>query len=462
MSNAKAAAGWYRRDITGLRSIAIVPVVAFHAGAQFIPGGFIGVDVFYVISGFLITTILVREAESVGRIKLGVFWAKRIRRLAPALFVVTVFSLVVGAAVSSVLSWDELARQGIASILYVANILFWRDSTSYFDTGSAVSPFLHMWSLGVEEQFYVVWPLLIVASVSMAARRFPLRRVLLVTFAVVFVFSFGLSVLLTPRDPDAAFYLLPTRAWEFAGAGLLALVPAERLRRGKVFASVSGFAGLLILLFGFTSITEFDAYPGFLALVPFIATILLIFGGANSLSLLTPVFESRVAVWIGEVSYSWYLWHWPLIVFAAALFPGSIYATASAGVVSLAAGALSFYYIERPARFTSFWNSSTRRTFAVGAVSTVAVAAVGAGVFISGSVLLRTEPLRSYAVAAETLPSKDCGDGTTETVDSMPICVLGDPNGAKTVAFIGDSHAGHWRDAMSEAARQNGFRLIVR
>ncbi|MXS76159.1 hypothetical protein FDM98_15940 [Microbacterium sp. TL13] len=457
-----AAGAWYRRDITGMRSLAIIPVVAFHAGATVIPGGFIGVDVFYVISGFLITTILLREAEKTGRIALGLFWAKRIRRLVPALVVTVVFTLVVGALVGSVLGWDSLALQGAASVFYVANILFWRESTNYFDTGSGLSPFLHMWSLGVEEQFYVVWPLILIAGIWIAARRFTLRSVLAVAFSIVFVGSLALSVFLTPVSPNAAFYLLPTRAWEFAGAGLLALLPVTAVIRSRVVATVVGLTGVAVLVAGFVFLSEADAYPGYLALVPFVGTMLLIVAGGGARSALAPALESRPAVWIGNVSYSWYLWHWPLIVFAKELFPGSAPAMAVAAVLSLGVAALSYSFIEQPLRFRPFLAASVRRTYFVGLAATVATVVVAFGVFAAGSAMLRTEPMRTYAKAAETLPARDCSGGTVETFGSVDACILGDPSGEKTIAVIGDSHAGHWRGAAEALAEQAGYRLVFR
>jgi peptidoglycan/LPS O-acetylase OafA/YrhL len=445
-----------------MRSLAIIPVVAFHAGATMIPGGFIGVDVFYVISGFLITTILLREAEKTGRIALGLFWAKRIRRLVPALVVTVVFTLVVGALLGSVLGWDSLALQGAASVSYVANILFWRESTNYFDTGSGLSPFLHMWSLGVEEQFYVLWPLILIAGIWIAARRFTLRSVLAVAFSLVFVCSLGLSVFLTPVSPNAAFYLLPTRAWEFAGAGLLALLPAAAAIRSRAVATAAGVAGVVILVAGFVFLSEADAYPGHLALVPFVGTILLIVAGGGARSALAPVLESRPAVWIGNVSYSWYLWHWPLIVFAKELFPESATAMAAAALLSLGVAALSYTYIEQPLRFRPFLAASVRRTYVVGLTATAATVVVALGVFATGSAILRTEPMRTYAKAAETLPARDCADGVSESFGAVDACILGDPTGEKTIAVIGDSHAGHWRGAVEAVAQRAGYRLVFR
>ena len=461
MSASPTVGRWYRRDITGLRSLAIIPVVAFHAGATFLPGGFIGVDVFYVISGFLITTLLVNEAEASGRIRLGTFWAKRIRRLVPALIVMVAVTLPVAAILSTVLGWDALAMQAGASALYLANILFWRESTDYFDTGSGQSPYLHMWSLGVEEQFYIVWPLLVIAGFWLARRRYDVRTTLAVIFAIVFVSSLALSVWYTPISPNAAFYLLPTRAWEFAGAGLIALLPIGRLVTSRPTASVLALLGLAILVYGFFTISDADLYPGYLALIPFVGTLLLIVSGGGR-SPVTAALESKPAVWLGNVSYSWYLWHWPLIVFAAALYPGNGFAVAAAGVLSLGVGALSYHFIEQPLRFAPFLTSSAPRTYLVGATATAAVVALAFGVAGAGTALLQSEPLKTYALAAETRPSSGCEDGEKQLFGETEACVLGDPDGVSTIAVIGDSHAGHWRAAADAAAAEAGYRLVFR
>lgn len=380
----------------------------------------------------------------------------------PALVVTVVFTLIVGALLGSVLSWDSLALQGAASVLYLANILFWRESTNYFDTGSGLSPFLHMWSLGVEEQFYVLWPVLIIAGIWVAARRFTLRSVLTVAFAVVFVASLGLSIFLTPVSPNAAFYLLPTRAWEFAGAGLLALLPVSAVLRQRWMASVAGVAGVGILVGGILLLSESEPYPGYRALVPFVGTVLLIIAGGGARSIVAPVLESRPAVWIGNVSYSWYLWHWPLIVFAKEIFPGSPFAMVASALLSLGVAAASYAFVEQPLRFRPFLAASVRRTYVVGLSATAATMVLAIGVYGAGAAMLANEPMRTYAKAAETLPSRDCAGGTTERFGSVDTCVLGDPAGQTTIAVIGDSHAGHWRGAVEALATQAGYRLIFR
>jgi peptidoglycan/LPS O-acetylase OafA/YrhL len=455
-------AAWYRRDITGMRSIAIIPVVVFHAGAQIIPGGFIGVDVFYVISGFLITTLLVNEAEATGSVRLGNFWAKRLRRLVPALVVTVAITLPIAAAVSPVLSWDTLSTQAAASVFYVANVLFWRKATDYFDTDGGQSPYLHMWSLGVEEQFYIVWPVIVFFAIWLARKRLSIRWILALCFGTVFATSLTLSVALTPSDPNAAFYLLPTRAWEFAGSGLVALLPLAKLVKSQLVASILAIIGTVVIVVGLLLIDESDLYPGYLALIPFLGTILLLVSGAGANSVLTPLWESRLAVWVGNVSYSWYLWHWPLIVIGAALFPSNDFAVAAAAALSLGAAALSYRFVERPVRYSPVLAKSMVRTYASAVGATAAVALLAAGLSLFGGFLLDKEPLRTYAQAAETVPRRDCADGTAVDFGSDKACVLGDVNAATTIAMIGDSHAGHWRAAMDQAARDAGYRLIFR
>ncbi|RWZ68618.1 acyltransferase [Labedella populi] len=469
-SSAHERAG-FRGDITGLRSLAVVPVVAFHAGVAALPGGFVGVDVFYVISGFLITTILVRELEATGSVRLAAFWTKRLRRLAPVLAVVVVVTLCASLVVLSPVRWTVVGLDGLAALLSVSNIVFASRATDYFADGLVPSPFLHTWSLGVEEQFYLLWPVLIV-GVAWVARRVGARprRALAVAFVALIVFSFALSVVWTPVEPAWSFYLLPTRAWEFAIAGLLALVPPARITRflrSRRVADAVAALGVGLLVVSMLTIDSGAPFPGGIAALPVLATVLVIAGGtARSDGRVARALAARPLQWIGTVSYSWYLWHWPFIVLAAVAFPtrsdaGALAVGCVAGVASLGAAALSYRFIESPVRFQPTLVASPRRTVAtVGAVTVAAIIAAG-GVAGGGASVVALEPYRTYAAALADVPDQSCARERGSQRGPV-VCELGDVGADRTVMLVGDSHAGHWKDALAEAAERAGVRLVVR
>ena len=308
----------YRSDIDGLRAIAIVAVVAYHAGIPGVQGGFVGVDIFFVISGYLISRLLIEEIARSDSIDLLDFYARRIRRLFPALFVVVIATLIAGAAIWTPLeNLSGLADSAIATATYLSNIYFWKN-TGYFELPANEAPLLHTWSLAVEEQFYIIWPLLALTAVA-ASRRRNIEFILLLTagLLIILAISFGISFWGTQNRPVAAFYLMPTRAWEFALGGLVAvlepklvksLVPAIR----RAFASL-GLLAIGASIFLFTSATPF---PGSAALLPALGTACVIAGG-TARSTLWParLLGASTFVRLGKLSYSWYLWHWPLLTF---------------------------------------------------------------------------------------------------------------------------------------------------
>lgn len=455
----------FRADIQGLRALAIIPVVAFHAGLLAIPGGFIGVDIFYVISGYLITSILLREAETTGTVRLATFWAKRVRRLAPAMALVVLVTLPAGLLVLSPLVWQKLATDAVATLLYVSNMAFAMDSTNYFADDLGQSPFLHTWSLSVEEQFYIVWPVLIIAAAWLSRRRGKsLRAVLIGTFAATAVLSFALSLYMTQAYPGPAFYVLPTRAWEFAAAGLLAAVPLRKLLQVPGAASVLRVAGLALLVAGFLIIKGNDPFPGTAALVPVIGTLLLLAAGTggHDADPVARLLASAPLQWVGTVSYSWYLWHWPAIILtAAALQNESPWIKCAAGVGALGLAALTHKYVENRFRTDPRFASRPRRTFIPAAAMTAAVAVLAAGVFAGGSFLLAQPAYAKFAEAQSAIPDQSC-TRTTSTPSGLPLCEMGDVDAAKTVMLLGDSHAGHWKAAMSQAAEESGVRLLMR
>ena len=416
-------------------------------------------DIFFVISGFLITGLLVREAEATGRISFRKFWAKRIRRLVPAAVVMIVVTLPIGAYVSTVLSWDELGAAALASALYVSNFFFWVQGTDYFDTGSALSPYLHMWSLGVEEQYYLFWPFMIAGCFLVARAVGRARRVLLIGMGSVLVVSLLLSIVLTPLQPTSSFYLIHTRSWEFAAGALVSLTPHLPWLSSRLRASMISFAGVALIAYAALSFTEELAYPGAYALVPVVGTVLLIVGG-RSRNVISRVLETRPFVWVGEVSYSWYLWHWPLAIFAIALFPDSWSALAISAAVSLGLAVLSRKWLEEPVRNSAWLSKSAWRTFGFALGSILCVAVVAATVVGAGRLLLQEEPMSTYAEAATAVPTNGCSD-ETGLGGVEDVCVVGDPAGERTIALIGDSHAGHWKAAFDRIGQDEGLRVLV-
>jgi peptidoglycan/LPS O-acetylase OafA/YrhL len=456
----------FRSDIDGLRAIAILLVVAFHAGIPGFAGGFIGVDVFFVISGFLITRNLLREIEATGRIDLLTFWAKRIRRLLPALALTVLSTLLLAFLIQSPIEWANTIKQGSASILYVSNMYF-AYSMGYFDEGVTTSPFLHTWSLSVEEQFYVFWPVffLLILVFSRKTNRSP-RNTLIIGLSFVTLVSLGLCIWLSGRIAGSgttlAFYSLPTRAWEFSLAGLLAAVslsPRWQTKKIRYLCTALGF-GLLIS--ACVILQEEKPYPGLWALLPVSSTLLLIIGNSVSDTSFLPyrALSASVMQWIGRISYSWYLWHWPLIVFAIAIGGNKASIRILAALISLLLAAITFRRVENPLRFSSFLVNSLKRTYMLGGATTVLVLVAAGGFFLYEKKIVIESPYRELASLKKNrirrCPVNQKTDG------GIDYCLRGDIEGNRTVVLVGDSHALQWVASFDEVAKSLGIKLIVR
>jgi peptidoglycan/LPS O-acetylase OafA/YrhL len=460
------AGGRFRGDIDGLRAVAIVLVVAFHAGLTQVSGGFVGVDVFFVISGYLITTNLLDESRRRGEIDLLRFWAKRVRRLVPALALMLVVTLGLAVAVLGVLEWQTVADDARAAALYVSNIYFAEQATDYFAADVTESLYLHTWSLGVEEQFYLVWPLLVVAATLLVRRRTDrLKGVLVVAFALTLVVSFGLSVWLTDRGSPWAFFGLPTRAWEFAAAGLLAAAPLSRLRLHRGVATALAASGLALIAGAALRFSDLTPYPGYRAAVPVVGTLLVIVAGSavERPNPLSTALALRPAQWIGRVSYSWYLWHWPLILLAVAWFETDRrLVTGGAALVSLAVAAAAYHLFENPVRFSVRLTRSSPRTFAVGALITAVALLATVGVTQYAEVeIADAGPAAELERVRDQRRAFDCPH-RRQTDSGIEYCEAGDLDASDTVLLTGDSHTRHWSPAFIQAADEEGFRLLIR
>lgn len=333
----------YRSDIDGLRAVAVVPVVLFHAGFSTFSGGYVGVDVFYVISGYLITSIICEEIER-DRFTIVGFYERRIRRIFPALFAVVIAASILATILFLPGDFKDFGQSALSTVFFASNILFWLKS-GYFDGSSWIKPLLHTWSLAVEEQFYIFYPLYLVAI-----QRFFNRKFIPWTIAVLVV-SLCLSVYALPRWPSATFYLAPARAWELSIGSLLALrafppIPNDRWRDAL---SLLGLAAIAWAVFTFSAATPF---PGLHALFPCIGAGLIIYAGQSHSSLVGRVLSVRALVFTGLISYSLYLWHWPLLVFAKYYLLRDLTLAETLGVLaaSLALSIACWRFIERPFR----------------------------------------------------------------------------------------------------------------
>ncbi|WP_395675289.1 acyltransferase family protein [Inquilinus sp.] len=359
----------YRKDIDGLRAVAIVPVVLYHAGLSVLGGGFIGVDVFFVISGYLITSIL---ADEIGRGDVSIlgFYERRARRIFPALFVMLLVSIVVSAAILLPFDLRAFSRSVIATVSFTSNILFHLES-GYFAAPSELKPLLHTWSLAVEEQFYILFPILLVL-LSRTGRR--TRNAALVAIAAL---SFAVNLWGVRPHPSATFYLLPARAWELLLGSLLALnilpVPA-----GRGLREIAAALGLALIGTGMLTLSAADPFPGWNATLPCIGAALIIWAGIGGDSLGGRLLGLQPLVFVGRISYSLYLWHWPVIVFVKYTTNRAL-SPAEAGIavaVSLVAATLSWRFIEQPFRGK---NRFTRRgIFTASAMAAALLLSVGA------------------------------------------------------------------------------------
>jgi len=496
-------------EIQALRALAVLGVVTWHLWPGRLPGGFVGVDVFFVISGFLITGHLARELAATGRVRLGRFWARRARRLLPAgLLVLTATAVAVLVAVPE-RYWQQFFREIAGSALYVQNWVLAGDSVDYLRQTNDPSPAQHYWSLSVEEQFYLVWPLLLAATWWLASRArrgrrgglepaAPVsRRVLAAPLVVVLAASFAWCVHLTATDPGPAYFVTPTRAWEFAAGGVLALVLVRREGRSRLRAAASwlGLAGIAGTFLAFDSET---AFPGWAALLPVAATVLVLWAG-DPTDRWAPGGVTRLAPvqWLGDVSYGLYLWHWPLIVIVPFVVTSreTLLGNLALLLASLVLAALTKRFVEDPVRGSRRLSALPSRWTLVGtavAMAPVLVAAlvvtahvadrqqqyqarldevVAGDVACLGAAVVDDPGCENPELTGEVYP--DTSNARADDVNSpecwsrngeveLEICTE-QPEGEPTlrVALVGDSHSNQYLSAVRWLSRTAGWQVDV-
>ena len=440
----------YRVDIDGLRTLAVIPVVLFHAGFSFFSGGYIGVDIFFVISGYLITSILLNEIEKNDSISLTQFYVRRARRILPALCSLILIVLIIGYFILFPDDYLALAKSAIASILFIPNIHFWQ-STGYFAVEASSTPLLHTWSLGIEEQYYIFFPLII----AIAYRYFN-KRVLFGIVLTLCIISFVLSLYYIKRDGAYTFYMLPTRAWELLIGSLLAFrvirYDIPRFYR-EFLAALGGISIVLAIVF----FDEKTLFPGVSALLPVFGAALIIYSGELSPTIVSRVLSQKSIVFIGLISYSLYLWHWPITVYINTYIEHDLnkYIIVAS---SFLAAIFSFYIIEQPFRHKKIMTTDKQvLCFSVSAMSIVLL--LSFIIFSQKGIKHRfSEDLIALSQASNYMHiNRECHFKTLSEIQSNEYCTFGKKDEKPIVALIGDSHA----DALIPAINQAVLNLGV-
>lgn len=440
-------------QIQGLRALAAILVTLFHA--KWVSGGFIGVDIFYVISGFLITGLLLREIDRSGTINFKEFYSRRFKRLLPTSFFVLAITAVVSWMLIPATMRTSLGRDVIAASLYVSNYLFAWWQADYQNLDATPSPVIHYWSLAVEEQFYLVWPLLILLFFTLS-KYLKNRMVLTYLVATITLASFIFSIYQTENSPIWAFYSLPTRAWELGLGALLVLVPPFKTRK---FIGLIGFVLLIISAFLFNESTPF---PGLNAALPVIGTVLLIATINSWPPFLNDVANSRISQWLGEISYPLYLWHWPLLVLPSTYFarPLEVYERLLAIAATVLLADLTHRFIEEPYRNKKILPLLVYKKAAY--VTGISVF-MGAVIMFTNSDKIDISGIKG-AVSLAQLKARpqiyDDGCHANYAQTKSGKCEYGKLDSDKTMVLYGDSHAAQWFPALIEIANRSGYKLI--
>ncbi|QOT16466.1 acyltransferase family protein [Paenarthrobacter sp. YJN-5] len=495
----KSGSKHLRLDIQGLRAIAVGVVLLYHAGVSWLPGGFVGVDVFFVISGFLITGGIVRELRRDGSMSIKNFYIRRIARILPAATVAILATLGLTYWLMPATRWVQTGLDGIGSSLYYVNWLFAASSVDYLARDQEPSPFQHFWSLAVEEQFYIFWPALLAFVTWLALKwGFRLQKGLLITVALVAVPSLAWSVYYTATNPGGAYFTTATRIWELAIGAAFAIAAGRGFKAPKAVSAVIGWLGLAAIIYAAATYTTALPFPSYTALLPVLGAALIIWSGPTAGNA-GPILA--LGTWpmvkIGELSYSLYLWHWPLVVIGGVVLGGL---TETTGLVivamSIVPAWLSLKYVEKPLQTKILEAQTDGSKIASGLMMTLAAAA--AAMILAVSVTPPPPPsavtftpqqvtgVKAKPVGAEALADgapleiKDTFSSITPTAvnakDDVPVvnrngcmlnaesteakvCSFGDLGSSRVIALVGDSHAAMLVPAFEDWAAKEKIRV---
>ena len=447
----------FRPDVEGLRALAVGLVIASHAGLPWLHSGFVGVDVFFVLSGYLITSLLTQEIASTGSVNFARFYARRVRRLLPAAITMVLGVCGAEAIIMNPMAQVRVMKAAVATLLYSSNLYFTHLNLQYFNQYSPANPLLHTWSLAVEEQFYLIWPvvLLLLARPAQNVKR------LCIALAAIALVSFALCVWWTSLDPSLAFFEMPARVWEFSAGGLLVFIPERWLAGRKRLLAWMGVIGLITLLASAELIRD-SKFPGYIAALPVLGTLLILLAGAGAPgSPVTRFLSTKPAQKMGRLSYSLYLWHWPILVIGRQLMPSSSIAMRLGWIAASALIAAGTYaVIENPIRFQSFLMARSGLTLGLAALATIlCVGAMGTW----RAIVHRSEEFRKYEPIVRDIPGVYRKGCDPDIADARPqVCFFGDVSHPQsTVVLYGDSHAAQWFPAVVEIADAQHWRLAT-
>lgn len=442
----------YRPDIDGLRAIAVLSVLIFHAGIKSVSGGYVGVDIFFVISGYLITSIIVREIEN-GNFSIVKFYERRFRRILPALTIVVISSLIVGSILFDASMFVDLGKSAVATTLFSSNILFYMES-GYFDGPAHLKPLLHTWSLAVEEQYYIFFPIFLIIIARLDSKKYAkwLLPLCLLSFITCVV---GMKF-----DSSGTFYLIPTRAWELLIGGALAINVLPQVKNQIVTNLFSG-VGLLLIGFSIFSFSPSTNFPGIAAATPTLGAAMIIYSGIGGETFVGRILSFRPIVFIGLISYSLYLWHWPVLVYTkyyAIKELGNVEISVMIGMI-FTLSILSWHYIEKP--FRKKKSQYSRKSIFITS-STVSVIILSVGfliIFENGFPSRCTNDLEHIIIADKTAWKhwESCGNAKSRINNNQELCNLGKDGIQPDFIFWGDSHAQALAPAIDLSAKRIGL-----
>lgn len=452
----------FRSDIEGLRAIAVLLVIAAHFAIPGFAGGFIGVDIFFVISGYLITGILFREMNGTDTIALWRFYANRLRRLLPALATMLIGSSLLA---NHLLHESQYREQGTASAMaavWLSNIYFTFSDVDYFAEESTSNAMLHTWSLGVEEQFYLLWPLLIL-FIARTYRGRNRRTAAVILFSVITVVSLIACLAYSTWNPQFAFYMMPTRTWQFSAGALVWLITCEQ-KISEPKALTIGASGTLLLVAAIFAIRPDAVYPGPLALLPTLATCLLLWAGKTSKQTAIGAFLALPPMQIlGRLSYSWYLWHWPVLIISEQLatIRGHAGNTALVLLITLLAAILTHILIEKPIRFGTTARAQPKWQIIMALFVMTLLNSQFLGWQTNTQKQLAKDSNAFTSAMADIPIIYQHGCDTWYQDAELRPCIYGQTDASKTAVLLGDSIGAQWFSALTDMLDTNHWRLIV-